>query len=574
MADAAKPDPKAPAKYEPPKELEQKAAVQKFQGRPKRQPVEQAEYFYNVKKTHILMFFSSVAMLVSFILMFWKDFDRPWKPYQEQFAAMEFEKVWYDMNELQAGVTAKKAELDRIDLQIKTFLEKFRAAGAKGLKLKVGLFGDDPLPVAGLEKEPWNGEAHVVVDETKKEEWQKKLAIVEREKIRGDLYNLRQLFNFAKDEQGAIRYKYDESKHHYQEALKKSDSRLNAFEHHFRDAEKEWDAVRKKVEERKVKKDEVEGRDTFYDDFGAALEKRKIPGVWDGKPLEELKKERDRIAKELEDKIVRFEKERPSLPNTIRNAPGADFFRPTRKVEQVILGDVKDQLNFIKIEKVDRCHTCHVGIGNKYYVVDSYPDAKEEEDRVRFREPFLRLFVAHARGKVEAKECKICDPAGRAKPNGIKAPLTPHGAWSVDDAIKFTKSLMAHPRLDLFVSDSSRHPIASFGCTVCHEGDGRDTDFTRVVHTPNTYEQGQRWKNRHGTPYGEERYNWNYRELWDLPMFPSKFAQSSCRRCHADAVELDGAEKYVQGMKLFERAGCYGCHRTETYQILRKDLEN
>ena len=85
MADAPKPAPKPDAKYEPPKELPQAAAVQKFQGRPKRQPVEQAEYFYNVKGTHIAFFLSSLGMLISFLMMFHKDVDRPWKPYQVQF---------------------------------------------------------------------------------------------------------------------------------------------------------------------------------------------------------------------------------------------------------------------------------------------------------------------------------------------------------------------------------------------------------------------------------------------------------------------------------------------------------
>ena len=114
MADAAKPDPKAPAKYEPPKELEQKAAVQKFQGRPKRQPVEQAEYFYSVKGTHIAFFAASMAMLVSFLMMFHKDDARPWKPYQIQFSEIDFEKLWYDMNELESKISAKRNELDAV----------------------------------------------------------------------------------------------------------------------------------------------------------------------------------------------------------------------------------------------------------------------------------------------------------------------------------------------------------------------------------------------------------------------------------------------------------------------------
>ncbi len=574
MADAPKPDAKAPAKYEPPKELEQKAAVQKFQGRPKRQPVDQAEFFYNVRKSHIVMFFSSLAMLISFVLMFKKDYVRDWKDYQKQFAEIEFEKVVYDMSALQAEVGAKENEKKNVETQVEAFLDVFRAGGDKGLALPVTLYDADKSPDSTLcprlAAGAWNV-AHVVVNEEKK-----KLAIAEKEGIRGELYDKIQLFNFAKDEQGAVRYEFEEAKHRYEEAGDPAhpDPRRPVFERHFKDKEREWNEVRELVVKRKEAKDEVEKLDSFYEDFAAALEKKKVPGKWDKRPLEDLKKDRDRIVKELADKTVRFDKDRPNAANLVRNLPTLDFWAPSYKVQQVILGDLKDQLNFTKIDKVDRCHTCHYGIANPVYEVSVNPALPETDaKRVTFNDPFLRLFVAHATGEVDEKACKICDPAAR-KDIEIKAPLTKHHAWSGDDAIRFTKTFMAHPRLDLFVGDSAKHPLAKFGCTVCHEGDGRDTDFSRVVHTPNSHEVGQVWKNRHGTPYGEEKYNWNYRELWDLPMFPSKFAQASCRRCHTDAVELDGGEKYVQGMKVYERAGCYGCHRTDMYQILNKDLEN
>src|SRR5687768_6499505 len=94
MAEDAKPG--TPA-AEPPKELESRAAVQKFQGRAKRTPANQAEYFYKGNILHVVFFVSSLAMLVSFLLMFRKDHVRGWKEYQEQFAAADFEKLWYEM---------------------------------------------------------------------------------------------------------------------------------------------------------------------------------------------------------------------------------------------------------------------------------------------------------------------------------------------------------------------------------------------------------------------------------------------------------------------------------------------
>lgn len=565
MADAAKPDPKQ-APYEPPKELEQKAAVQKFQGRPKRQPVEQAEYFYSVKGTHIAFFLSSIGLLVSFLMMFHKDYARPWKPYQTGFAQMDFELLWHDMQELQNSVKEKDREIKDLESKIDQFMAKFPSDGGKsGVEIAANAFAPELPTPPGLE----NAKVHLWVLKEKQ-----KVLAVEQEQVRGELYAKNQAQNFAKDELGAVRFRFEDSKHHLEEARKNAPDRVAHFEGEFEKEKKNWDRVLADVAKTKADYDECQKRSSFYEDFAAEAEKRaKVPGLWAGpKSFNELKEELLKLRKDYEDKVTRFEKEKPSFANTVRNAPGADFFAPTLKVRQHILSGLKDQLNFAQVTKVDRCDTCHVGIDNPTYAVRFHPDAKEEEDRVVFKNEFLRAFVEHARGKVTPDKCEVCK--GHTGSSELKEPLTKHDSWKAGDAIKFTKVFMAHPRLDLFVADSSKHKLDNVGCTICHEGDGRDTDFTRVVHTPNSEEQGQAWRDRHGTPYGEEKYNWNYRELWDLPMFPTKYVQASCRRCHADAVELDGGEKYIEGMKLVERAGCYGCHRIDSYQILKKDLDN
>jgi len=571
MADAPKPDAKA-AKYEPPKELDGKAAVQKFQGRPKRQPVDQAEYFYSVKGTHIAFFVSSVGLLISFLMMFHKDYDRPWKPYQTQFAQMDFEKLWVDMNNAEKDVLENERTLKALDAKIDQFMAKFPENPAAGTEFDATLFGADLPAPPGLDK----AKVHVWIKKDKQ-----KLFAVEQEQVRGELYAKNQAQNFAKDELGAVRFRYEDSKHHLEEAVKSGSDRKGFYEGEYEVEAKEWARVLGEVSRTKAEYDEVQKRSSFYEDFAAELEKRAtVPNLWDGpKSFNALKDERAALMKALDDKRLRFRNEKPGFANTVRNLPGLDFFAPTLKVRNHILLGLKDQLNFAQVVKVDRCDTCHVGIDNPVYAVRFNRETEDPELQVTFKNKTLRDFIDHARGRVEPDRCEICKghaekPPPAAGYDWIKQPLTPHKSWSSDDAIKFTKVFMAHPRLDLFVKDSSKHPLDKYGCTICHEGDGRDTDFTRVVHTPNSRKQGQDWRRRHGTPYGEEQYNWNYRELWDLPMFPTKYVQASCRRCHVDAVDLDGADKYVEGMKIVERIGCYGCHRMDTYQILDKDLNN
>src|SRR6185436_6512975 len=123
------------------------------------------------------------------------------------------------------------------------------------------------------------------------------------------------------------------------------------------------------------------------------------------KAVEDLRADLAKEVKEREAALPRFEKEKPTFANTVRNAPMSDFFAPTLKVRNHILPDLKDQLNFAAVTKVDRCDTCHVAIDNPTYEVRFDPDANEEEDRVVFKNDFLRKFVAHARGTVEPKDC-------------------------------------------------------------------------------------------------------------------------------------------------------------------------
>ena len=57
--------------------------------------------------------------------------------------------------------------------------------------------------------------------------------------------------------------------------------------------------------------------------------------------------------------------------------------------------------------------------------------------------------------------------------------------------------LAAHPRLDLFVSQDSPHPMKKIGCTVCHEGSGQDTDFILAAHTPKNEKEKEHWKEKY-----------------------------------------------------------------------------
>ncbi len=100
-------------------------------------------------------------------------------------------------------------------------------------------------------------------------------------------------------------------------------------------------------------------------------EAQKLLGQYTGqvaavqKQIDELTAEQTRLRKRL-DVIA------PSaLKDYFLNAPLLDFLAPTIKIQQVILPNVVDDVNFIHVPKMDRCQTCHLAIDKKGY--EKYP---------------------------------------------------------------------------------------------------------------------------------------------------------------------------------------------------------
>lgn len=122
----------------------------------------------------------------------------------------------------------------------------------------------------------------------------------------------------------------------------------------------------------------------------------------------------------------------------------------------------------------------------------------------------------------------------------------------------------SHPRLDLFVGSLSPHKLTEFACTICHEGQGSATDFKWASHSPNDEVQRHNWR---------REYGWFDNHHWIYPMYPARFAESSCLKCHHDITELAKSERFpeapapklMQGYDLVRKYGCYTCHEVNGY---------
>jgi cbb3-type cytochrome oxidase cytochrome c subunit len=221
------------------------------------------------------------------------------------------------------------------------------------------------------------------------------------------------------------------------------------------------------------------------------------------------------------------------------NQPMVDFIAPTLKAKQIVIEDLRDDYFFAQIRKVDRCETCHLAIDKDDY--DGW------------------LVNVKGRGMVAVKNV---EKTGKGSTDRI---LTHYDGKKetlsykdiVNDEVKQLKEpFTSHPRLDLFLTDGSPHPKETFGCTVCHSGEGRSMDFHFSAHTPQNAEEKKRW---------EKEHHYHARHHWDHPQVRAQYIESSCLKCHANNRPVEGAPKLNFGREIWERVSCYGCHKMQGF---------
>lgn len=79
-------------------------------------------------------------------------------------------------------------------------------------------------------------------------------------------------------------------------------------------------------------------------------------------------------------------------------------------------------------------------------------------------------------------------------------------------------------------------PFDKYGCTTCHEGQGRATTADAA--------------------HGRVRH-------WDRPILRGALLQSACLKCH-DEADVPGAELATRGRELYQEQECATCHRIGT----------
>lgn len=120
--------------------------------------------------------------------------------------------------------------------------------------------------------------------------------------------------------------------------------------------------------------------------------------------------------------------------------------------------------------------------------------------------------------------------------------MTCHISYGDEYYSEFKEPLKTHPNLDILIK---KHPPGKTGCTWCHLGQGTATAPAEDAH-------GSHHETDQTTEINE-------------PILHGKMMQSTCRNCHAEVLDLEGAPDLSKGKQLFVKLGCHGCHLADGY---------
>jgi cytochrome c2 len=141
--------------------------------------------------------------------------------------------------------------------------------------------------------------------------------------------------------------------------------------------------------------------------------------------------------------------------------------------------------------------------------------------------------------------CESCHMNTREPLKVTAAQMTAKGAKSPDE---YADAFVTHPEPELL----SIHDPEKFGCSPCHQGNGRATTSIEKAHG-------------------------NY-EHWLWPLYPKENSQAGCQSCHSADMVLASGDLQFQtindGKDLFRQRGCMGCHRYEGYDKEPEDLNS
>ena len=237
-------------------------------------------------------------------------------------------------------------------------------------------------------------------------------------------------------------------------------------------------------------------------------------------------------------------------PNLLLNLPMLDFINPTLKIDQVVIPDMFIEMNYMVVPRVDRCQTCHRAIDRPGF------ESKKEAARLS-QELQQKLDTYQVPFEKREETEKRIEQLKRIQ----------------DDPQDVLNPWRTHPRLDTFVGSASPHPLLEFGCTGCHRGQDRATEFGRAGHVPPNSKMEHRWEAATVSlvpgPWDYVKRHWAYEPnpFNETPMFPRQYYEAGCIKCHAGQMGVDEGQDITKAELTVEIYGCYACHKINNWRF-------
>ena len=544
----------------------------------------------NLKVLHVVFGISAMLLLLATVVMLAVDHNRPWKKYQREFRALE---TW--------SATARVDEQESQSYQEQSKALEAALLETRQADLDQGL-AREFLTQVRLSSDDAQAADLVQLD---LDRFQSQADPNERMVVRGDLLErCRDIAKRARFREDLLAGKLKLRKAEFDKA--RADYELGiaegAAEEKVGGLLKIAEAKRGEVTQATL---ETQASNTQRKALESLLRKMTADEDTAAKALADHRQKLLLLSKTVQDRA-------PNAGKTLLELPVLDAFNGPLRVDQIWLPQLTLNNNFRDVARFDRCITCHKGMDK------SMPGAPTEPAYCEAQKVTLTFPAVPADGP-SAERPKVVGDGNEQLESQYGFHLAPRGLFREEDpTVSFVRpespaavagmlsgdvieeiaggkqlartaaaaSLIetpvrgqpltvvvrrgvpqpyaTHPRLDLFVGSTSPHPMQTFGCTVCHQGQGSATSFKWSSHTPNTPKQGHEW---------HDEYGWFNNHHWIYPMLPERFEESSCLKCHHQVVDLEPSERFpeppapklVEGYHLIRQYGCYGCHEINGY---------
>ncbi len=359
----------------------------------------QPESHYNLNSLHFIFAIASLILLFSLGSLFLKDYSRQWKDYQKQFKAYEVEKARTKYDEASHKLESSEEY---------QFLLKEIKAAQKDFDGKCTNFKNFENEIKTLTT------ANTLSE---------------------------QKLKFTNATLDAARFRYEEAKAHDP-----------------KHSEKSRQEYEKLLSEATNLKAQVEQSAEAINEKNKTIESC-------GQQLKDLQRKLKTFTKQtsiLERKLGKIDDTKKSLSSQmaslVRDLPVIDLANPSVKIEQIVLADITDDVNFKQVPKVDRCISCHLGISN--------PDYKNAAQPYRTH-PNLELYLGKdSAHPIEEFGCTVCH-GGRGRGTGFLSAV--HTPSSEEQKKEWTKKYNWQ-EFHHWEEPMLAKQYVEAGCFKCHAG--------------------------------------------------------------------------------------------------------